>query len=225
MPEAEGKDAGLISDEVFELIKKEHPDFSRECWISVDELNVYRKRYMEELIRQELEELQKLNEKFSQALQEGKKRTARLHGMNGSKESFGNRMADKVAAFGGSWKFVLIFIFAMITWMIFNLLLGPKSFDHYPFILLNLGLSALAALQAPIIMMSQNRQEEKDRGRAEHDYRVNVKAELEIKLLHDKIDYLMISQNKRMLDIQHMQAEYLEDILRQIKVSDNSVST
>ncbi|HEU4719314.1 MAG TPA: DUF1003 domain-containing protein, partial [Bacteroidia bacterium] len=92
-----------------------------------------------------------------------------------------------------------------------------RPFDPYPFILLNLILSCLAAIQAPIIMMSQNRQEQKDRIRSEHDYKVNLKAELEIKLLHDKMDHLMIHQSRRLLEIQQIQADFLEDIMDEIK--------
>ncbi|MEJ7679223.1 MAG: DUF1003 domain-containing protein [Segetibacter sp.] len=95
--------------------------------------------------------------------------------------------------------------------------LSHKAFDPYPFILLNLILSCLAAIQAPIIMMSQNRQEHKDRIRSEHDYKINLKAELEIKLLHEKVDHLLIHQNKRLMEIQQIQADYLEDILKQLK--------
>lgn len=96
--------------------------------------------------------------------------------------------------------------------------MAHKPFDPYPFILLNLILSCLAAIQAPIIMMSQNRQEHKDRIRSEHDYKINLKAELEIKLLHEKVDHLLIHQNKRLMEIQQLQADYLEDILKQLKV-------
>src|ERR1051325_6601524 len=96
-------------------------------------------------------------------------------------------------------------------------LLAFKPFDPYPFILLNLILSCLAAIQAPIIMMSQNRQEDKDRQRSEHDYKVNLKAEIEIRLLHEKLDHLLVHQNKRLLEIQQLQSDYLGDILQQIK--------
>src|ERR1051325_10249914 len=101
-------------------------------------------------------------------------------------------------------------------------LLAFKPFDPYPFILLNLILSCLAAIQAPIIMMSQNRQEEKDRQRSEHDYKVNLKAEIEIRLLHEKIDHLMVHQNKRLLEIQQLQTDFLEDILEQVKTKASS---
>jgi uncharacterized membrane protein len=95
--------------------------------------------------------------------------------------------------------------------------LATKPFDPYPFILLNLILSCLAAIQAPIIMMSQNRQEQKDRLRSEHDYKINLKAELEINLLNEKMDHLMINQNKKLLEIQAVQIDYLEDLMKEIK--------
>ena len=106
--------------------------------------------------------------------------------------ALGDRMADRIAAFGGSWFFIGIFFVLLFAWMVLNsLLLAVRAFDPYPYILLNLILSCLAALQAPVILMSQNRQAEKDRLRAIHDYEVNLKAELEILQLHDKIDRLM----------------------------------
>jgi uncharacterized membrane protein len=96
-------------------------------------------------------------------------------------------------------------------------ILVTKPFDPFPFILLNLILSCLAAIQAPIIMMSQNRQEQKDRQRSEHDYKINLKAELEIKILGEKIDHLLVHQNKKLLEIQEVQIDYLEDVLKEIK--------
>ena len=129
----------------------------------------------------------------------------------------GDRIADKVASFGGSWTFIISFFIFLLAWMFLNFwMLHNKGFDPYPFILLNLILSCLAAIQAPIIMMSQNRQEDKDRDRAEHDYKINLKAELEIKLLSEKIDHLLVHQNKKLLEIQEMQIQYLENIENQI---------
>lgn len=129
--------------------------------------------------------------------------------------TMGQKMADKIAAFGGSWHFIITFFTFILLWIFFNLwILKSKTFDPFPFILLNLILSCLAAIQAPIIMMSQNRQEEKDRKRAEHDYKINLKAELEIKLLSEKIDHLLVHQNKKLLEIQEIQADYLEDLLK-----------
>ncbi len=115
-----------------------------------------------------------------------------------SKETlfFGDKVADKVAEVAGSWKFIISFCMILIFWIILNSVLLLKSFDPYPFILLNLVLSCIAALQAPIIMMSQNRQEHKDRLRAENDYKVNLKAEIIIEDLHDKLDKLIMNQEQ-----------------------------
>ena len=134
--------------------------------------------------------------------------------------SFAQKLADNIASFGGSWTFISSFFFFLIIWMVINVVyFANKGFDPYPFILLNLILSCLAAIQAPIIMMSQNRQEEKDRIRAEHDYKINLKAELEIKLLHEKIDHLLVHQNQRLLEIQEMQIDYLEDLIKKYSSS------
>jgi len=117
----------------------------------------------------------------------------------------GQKLADRIATFGGSWTFIIIFFSFLLVWMCINIwVLATKPFDPYPFILFNLILSCLAAIQAPIIMMSQNRKEQKDRSRSEYNYKVNLKAELEIRLLHEKIDHLMIHQNQRLLEIQEL---------------------
>ena len=132
------------------------------------------------------------------------------------KHSFGQRAADAVATFGGSWKFVGLFAATMLSWVLLNAVLlasGGKAFDPYPYILLNLFLSMLAAIQAPIILMSQNRQTEKDRISAEHDYEVNLKAEMEIMLLHEKIDLLRETQWKELLDIQREQLKLLAGLI------------
>ncbi|MEG2666668.1 MAG: DUF1003 domain-containing protein, partial [Bacteroidales bacterium] len=135
-----------------------------------------------------------------------------------SQWTFGQRVADNIAEFGGSWKFIILFFTILVGWIILNVVfLQTKSFDPYPFILLNLILSCLAAIQAPIIMMSQNRVEQKDRMRGENDYKINLKAELEIKLLHEKIDHLTLIQNKHIMEAQHLQMEYLNDILEALE--------
>ena len=126
-------------------------------------------------------------------------------------------MADLIATFGGSWTFIISFFLFLFSWIILNaFVLGNHQYDPYPFILLNLILSCLAAIQAPIIMMSQNRQEQKDRERAEHDYKINLKAELEIKLLSEKVDHLIVQQNKKLLEIQELQLDYLNDVLNKL---------
>jgi uncharacterized membrane protein len=130
----------------------------------------------------------------------------------------GQRAADAVARFGGSWVFVGLFAMAMITWVTLNawlLTARGSTFDPYPYILLNLFLSMLAAIQAPVILMSQNRQSEKDRLSAEHDYEVNLKAEMEIMLLHEKLDLLREKQWEDLLDLQRRQLELLSGLTQQ----------
>lgn len=129
--------------------------------------------------------------------------------------SLGQRAADAVATFGGSWTFVVLFGATMLVWIGLNTLLlfaRGSTFDPYPYILLNLFLSMLAAIQAPIILMSQNRQSEKDRIRGEHDYEVNLKAELEIMLLHEKIDLLQKTQWDELIVIQREQLQLLRQL-------------
>lgn len=127
--------------------------------------------------------------------------------------TFGDRLSDKIASFGGSWTFILTFMGILVVWIIFNsIALVSKHFDPYPFILLNLVLSCVAAMQAPVIMMSQNRQEAKDRIRSEHDYMVNLKAEIEIRALHEKMDHLLRSQMHTLMEFQEAQLELLQKI-------------
>ena len=127
-----------------------------------------------------------------------------------AKDTFGQQMADKVAAFGGSWNFILIFSGILVFWICLNtFVLISHPFDPYPFILLNLVLSSVAALQAPIIMMSQNRKEEKERKRAENDYMINLKGEMEIRMLHQKIDSILKAEIVELLDIQKKQMKEL----------------
>ena len=132
--------------------------------------------------------------------------------------TFGQRMADRVASFGGSWTFVLIFCGILLTWIATNVfLLARHPFDPYPFILLNLFLSMIAAMQAPIIMMSQNRQAVKDRLDASHDYEVNLKAELEILGLHEKVDGLREKQWAELIAQQQEEIRLLTEILTEVR--------
>jgi uncharacterized membrane protein len=129
--------------------------------------------------------------------------------------TLGERLADRIADFGGSWRFIGIFMGVLFLWVFVNTALYfIKPFDPYPFIFLNLILSCLAAIQAPVIMMSQNRQESRDRLRSEHDYKVNLKAELEIRNLHEKIDHLLTNQWQRLLEIQKVQTDLMEEIVQ-----------
>lgn len=126
-------------------------------------------------------------------------------------KTFGQHVADKIASFGGSWTFILSFLFFLLAWMGVNVALGDRARDEYPFILLNLCLSTIAALQAPLIMMSQNRQAQRDRLRAENDYKVNLKAEIEIRTLHEKLDHLLVKKWQTLMEIQQIQLNILEE--------------
>jgi len=140
--------------------------------------------------------------------------------------TFGQRLADKVAAFGGSWTFISIFAVVLVLWVLLNsfiLIRHSESFDPYPYILLNLFLSMLAAIQAPIILMSQNRQAHKDRLSAEYDYEVNLKAELEIMTLHEKIDLLRDKQWSDLISIQQEQLELLGQLIKGLKKDPRTV--
>lgn len=130
--------------------------------------------------------------------------------------TFGQRLADRVATFGGSWTFILIFSVILLSWVVLNsfiLAYRGKAFDPYPYILLNLFLSMIAALQAPVIMMSQNRQAMKDRLDAAHDYEINLKAELEIMALHEKLDTLKEQQWRELIFLQQEQIRLLTQLL------------
>ena len=130
---------------------------------------------------------------------------------SGSK-TYGERAADAVARVGGSWRFVIAMMSVLVLWILLNAALGGSAFDPFPFILLNLVLSCIAALQAPIIMMSQNRASLHDRSQADQDFRINLKAELEIAALHEKIDHLLHEQWDRLIDLQQLQIEQLQEI-------------
>ena len=127
--------------------------------------------------------------------------------------TFGERLADNVARFGGSWGFIILFALVLLAWILLNLIWISHAFDPYPFIFLNLVLSMLAAVQAPVIMMSQNRQAAKDRLDAAHDYEVNLKAEIEIMALHDKLDQLRNNELKALIEKQQEQIDLLTRII------------
>jgi uncharacterized membrane protein len=134
----------------------------------------------------------------------------------------GQSISDKVARFGGSWKFIIVFGIMLFVWITYNAIVpGPDKFDPFPFILMNLILSCIAALQAPVIMMSQNRQEEKDRQRGENDYMINMKAEMEIRSLHQKVDLLLEDQIKTLYDMQTKQFALLKDLNDKLEILSN----
>lgn len=207
-----------IREGIFNLIRSDFPDFEKENFITILELNQYRRLYLTSLITQEKGEIAVIDRDVMEAIKNNSILSENIQDEIESELTFGQRLADKVAAFGGSWTFIITFFSFILIWMMINIwVLATRPFDPFPFILLNLILSCLAAIQAPIIMMSQNRQEQKDRQRGEHDYKINLKAELEIKLLSEKIDHLLVHQNKKLLEIQEVQIDYLEDLMKEIK--------
>lgn len=215
--------ADSLPDGIYAFIKNDIPALTPQAYIGIDELNKYRRKYLEQMLRAETGELNTLEQEVINAIHNNTILSENIEPDIAETLTLGQRMADHIASFGGSWTFIIFFFGFILVWMVINIwLVSAKPFDPYPFILLNLILSCLAAIQAPIIMMSQNRQEQKDRLRSEHDYKINLKAELEIKLLHDKMDHLIIHQNKRLLEIQQIQTDYLNDILTEIRNGKNA---
>lgn len=219
-PQGDAINRELVYGPVEELILRKHSEWSAHGLICADCLNHFRTEYVEDVLELQKGELSTLEHEVLQSLREHEVLAKNINLEFEQQLTLGERLADKVAEFGGSWSFIITFLTVMGIWIAFNigfLLSGP--FDPYPFILLNLVLSCIAALQAPIIMMSQNRQESKDRLRAEHDYQVNLKAELEIRHLSGKIDLLMTHQWQRLLEIQRIQLDTMQDFARKATAS------
>ncbi|MNJ88972.1 hypothetical protein D3C87_65330 [compost metagenome] len=213
-PVSERISARTIRGTILQLIQKENPAFDENCYLSISELNDYREKYLFNMMQDQLGELSNMDKTVLTSLNEKKLLSDQLEDEI-STDTLGQRVADKVATFGGSWTFIISFMAFLLLWIALNaFFLLNKGFDPYPFILLNLILSCLAALQAPVIMMSQNRQEEKDRERAKKDYMINLKSEVEIRLLHDKIDHLIIHQQQELLEMQKMQLDTMRDLLQ-----------
>jgi len=213
--------ASAIRPVVANLIRQDYPEWSAEGFICVDDLNRFRYDYVRSLVEAERGELSDLEKAVVESLASHEILSMHVDHEYESKLAFGQRLSDKIASFGGSWRFIIIFSGILALWISVNsFLLAFKPFDPYPFILLNLILSCLAAIQAPIIMMSQNRQEAKDRLRASHDYQINLKAELEIRQLHQKLDHLLSRQWERLVEIQEVQLELLNEMRTTWRLSD-----
>jgi len=208
-----GMVAELIRPSLLEFIQKRIPGLDSKGFICLDDLGEFRKEYVKEVLQEEIGELSALDQEVIESLQQHEILSNDLSKQFERKLTFGERLSDHIAEFGGSWKFLITFGAVLVIWIAINgVLLVTHAFDPYPFILLNLILSCLAAVQAPVIMMSQNRAEARDRLRAENDYKVNLKAELEIRHLHEKIDHLLRKQYNRLFEIQQIQIELLEEI-------------
>jgi uncharacterized membrane protein len=218
MSSHDGMIAELIRPSLVEFIKKSEPEWGDKDFICLDDLGKFRKEYVKEVLQEEIGELSTLDNEVIESLHQHEILSSDISKQFERKLTFGERLSDQIASFGGSWRFIILFGAVLFGWIILNgVFLLNRAFDPYPFILLNLILSTLAAIQAPIIMMSQNRAELRDRLRSENDYKINLKAELEIRHLHEKVDHLLRKQYNRLFEIQQIQIELLEEIGRKRK--------
>jgi uncharacterized membrane protein len=207
-----------IRQSLFDFIQKDNPQFTRDHCLSNSELNHYREQYISNYLIKEMGELTELEKTVLESITSKTTITDKVDDDEQSNPTLGQRVADKVATFGGSWTFIISFGVFLFLWISLNVVwLANKGFDPFPFILLNLILSCIAAMQAPVIMMSQNRQEEKDRERSKKDYMINLKSELEIRILHEKIDHMIMHQQQNLLEIQKVQIEMMNDILERVE--------
>lgn len=205
--------AKLVEEPIARLIRKKHPQWSPRGYVCLADLNLFRTRYVTEVLKSSSQEVLDFEKEVSKSIEEEQIISRNINREFEGNLTLGQRLADRLADFGGSWTFISIFMGMLIIWMAINtIVLLMQPFDPYPYILLNLVLSCLAAIQAPVIMMSQNRQEAKDRLRAEHDYEINLKAEIEIRKLHEKLDHLLMHQWQRLMDIQQLQVNLMEEI-------------
>lgn len=204
--------ARQLKSGILQKIRETNPGFDETCCLSVSELNEYENRDILSTLELEVGTLSQLEKEVLEALHKNTLISDDVDETIDDTLTYGQRLADKIASFGGSWTFIILFFCVLFGWIGLNIYFFTTPFDPFPFILLNLILSCLAALQAPVIMMSQNRQEEKDRERSKHDYQVNLKAELEIRMLHEKMDHLILHQQQRLFEIQQMQLDRLKEI-------------
>ena len=211
-PDDELVPAEAIRPRLARLIRKAHPAWNDTDAICLSDLNRLRMEYVRHVLEAEVGELSVLEEDVVRSLKEHEVVASNVEKEFETRRSLGERLADMMAAFGGSWTFIGLFAVVMAAWIALNTLATTKPPDPYPFILLNLLLSCLAALQAPIIMMSQKRQEARDRLRSQSDYKVNLKAELEIRHLHEKLDHLLRKQSQRLFEIQQIQLDLMRDL-------------
>jgi uncharacterized membrane protein len=216
---------GTIGDNIrpslAEFISAQRPTWDPHQFVCFDDLGEFRKEYVKRTLQDELGELSTLDHEVIESLQEHEILSENIEHQFERKLTFGERLSDQIAEFGGSWRFIIFFGAVLLVWIAVNaFVLASRAFDPYPFILLNLILSCLAAIQAPVIMMSQNRSEARDRLRAENDYKVNLKAELEIRHLHEKVDHLLRRQYHRLFEVQQIQIELLEELAQRKRDND-----
>lgn len=200
-----------------QMILKDFPQAHNSSFICSEHLVHYRLAKMDAMIENDYQQNDKVNAQLSKILANHTYRVVDVNSELESSLTFGQRVADGVARFGGSWAFIISFVVVMLVWMLLNVLpIFSHHFDPYPFILLNLFLSMVAAIQAPLIMMSQNRAAEYDRLQAANDFKVNSMSEEEIRVLHSKVDHLIQQDEPNMLEIQKMQTQMLGEIQAQV---------
>jgi uncharacterized membrane protein len=203
---------GSLRPSLIDRMRADHPHIALDSLVGVDEIGRYRSRFVADMLMAERGELSDLDRRVAESLAHHETIAENVEEEYDDQRTLGERLSDKLASFGGSWSFLISFAVFLFIWMAINVYVGEKAaFDVYPFILLNLILSTIAAIQAPIIMMSQRRVEEKDRLRSENDYKVNLKAELEIRHLHEKVDHLLTKQWERLMELQQLQLEILQE--------------
>lgn len=199
---------------LFDFMVSRHPGLTRDAWISQQALLDMRAEYVEASLQEEMGEITSLERQVIESIRQNEVLAQKPDDAEFlASRTRGERLSDGLASFGGSWRFIIWFGAFIGVWILCNALLRGGAPDPYPFILLNLMLSCLAALQAPVIMMSQNRQEGRDRQRAMQDYKINLKAELEIRQLHEKLDHILHQHSARLLEIQQIQTDLLRQIL------------
>jgi uncharacterized membrane protein len=200
------------------FLRKTHLGWNQEGFICHQDMNTLRTEFVASLLASEKGELARMEKEVLNSIDKEELLARKLRKESQGFYTLGQRMADKVARFGGSWTFLGAFALFIFAWMLSNaglaLFLRDRPFDPFPYVLLNLLLSCLASVQGPIIMMSQNLQAARDRLDAENDYKVNLKAELEIRNLHEKMDHLLEHQWQYLLEVQQIQIELMEEIAR-----------
>ncbi|MES2309073.1 MAG: DUF1003 domain-containing protein [Verrucomicrobiota bacterium] len=202
-----------IRPKIVRMIRHEHPDWNNEGYISTEILNQYRMRYVQQLLEADIGELSVIENEVIGSIKDHEILVENLNKDFDQSQTFGERLSDGIASFGGSWKFIILFGSLLVLWILLNtFIIRHDQPDPYPYILLNLILSCIAAFQAPFIMMSQNRAAQKDRLHAENDYKINLKAELEIRHIQEKMDHLLKHQSLYMSEVQQIQLDLLQQI-------------
>ncbi|EUJ23024.1 hypothetical protein PGRAN_10073 [Listeria grandensis FSL F6-0971] len=216
--EIEGLFLKDMDEELQGIILKQNFHLSASSFICFRDLLEFRLHFISDIAQNDTRENEAINKKIIQSIKDGETLSEDVDNAFTSHLSIGQKIADTIAKFGGSWGFILCFMGILALWIIMNsIALFTKPFDPYPFILLNLVLSCLAAIQAPVIMMSQNRQEARDRAQSESDYKINLKSEIEIRLLHEKLDHVLNEQWQHLIEVQRLQIDALNELQKQVE--------